>query len=245
MSDNSQPHPLSPQVQSAHPAVNVTLAIDEEVEHAPPSILLTLAFCLSFVPLIGLLGGGYAVWDLWAAARRHQAAHGLAYAALAIQLLYAILALTVALVIFQLPLVNNSALNKPSVQVGQRFLSAVRIGDGDQVASFLDSGIVPTIVPSLPSYKKSIQVNPQIVSEETLTSPKFQDASLAMYKGHNASLQVWRVGNDQASTHYFVLTLAQNAQNEWRVVGVLSLDAGGDQTARTIAHQVRNNTFGQ
>ena len=242
MPDPSLP---TPSPKQSHRAVNVTLAIDEEVEHAPPSLLLTIAFGLSFVPFLGIIGGGYAGWDLWSAARKQQTAHGLAYAALAIQLLYAILAVTVAVVIFQLPLLNNSTLSKPVVQVGQKFLQAVRIGDGDQVASFLDSQVVDATVSSLASYKRSIQFNPQIVSEETITNPKYQDASLTSYSGTSASLQIWRVGSDQSSTHYFILTLAQNAQSEWRVVSVLSLDAGGDQTARSIAYRVRNNTFGQ
>lgn len=239
------PNPSAHVARPARPAVNVTLQIDEEPEHQPPTIPLTIAFVLSFVPILGLLGAGLAGFDLWSAARKKLPSHGLAYAAIAIQLLYTILGLTLYLVVFQLPFTDRGSLNDPAVQVGQKFLQAVRTGDKEQVASLTDTSYTASFVTAVDGYRPSIQYNPQSVSAETIQVARYQDSGLTAYNGQPASLQIWRVSSNQNTTHYFILTVARNARAEWRVIGVLGLDASGDQTARTIARQVRNNTFGQ
>lgn len=231
----SQPH---------HQALNVTLAIDEEVEHAPPTILLSIAFALSFIPLVGVIGGVLAGWDIVRSKRQQTAVHGLAYAALALQLLYGVLGVTLYLVVFQLPLLNRASLSDPAVQVGQRFLLAVRAGEKEQITNLSDAGLQQTLLDSVAGYQKTIQYNPQNVTAETISKPTFQDKSLAAYGSRPASVQIWRVGTGQSTAHYFILTLGQTAEAQWRVVGVLGLDAVGDQSARTVARQIRNTTFG-
>lgn len=227
-----------------HPPVNVTFQIEDEPEHPAPSLALTIAFGISFVPLLGLLGGGYAAWDLWSSARNKITAHGLAYATLAIQLLYVVLGITLYLVVFQLPLLNNSSLNDPAVQSGHKFLMAVKNGNQSEVLSSLDPSFAPSFESSLTGYQSSIQYNPQLVLAEAVATPKYPDANLSAYNGRPASFQMWRVGTNQTTSHYYVLTIAQDITGKWVIVGMIGFDAGGEDTARTLARQNKNSTFG-
>ena len=234
----------SPDTKSAHrPPVNVTFQIEDEPVHQAPSLALTIAFGLSFIPALGVLGGGYAGWDLWSSARQKVAAHGLAYAAIAIQLLYIVLGITLYIVVFQLPLQNNSSLSDPAVHVGQEFLQAVKNGDKDRVASLVDPSIVGALQNNLAPYQSSIRYNPQMVLAETFSKPQYADTTLAAYNGHPSSFQMWRVSTDQTTSHYYVLTVAEDATGNKKVIGMLGFDASGEDTARTLARKNRNSTF--
>lgn len=239
LSSRSDISPAPSGVTNKPNPLHVTLDITDESSIAEPTIGEKVAFFLSFIPILGYIGAVIAGLTILTNHRNHRATHGLTYAALALQIFYTLLMLTALVIGMQ---IRQSSLNpaQPAELASQGFITAVQEENYGRAKAYFADSTSGALDVTLPMYRSSMRGTPLLVESRVNMKPTYRDGKFAAYNNAPMSYQLWHIGSRDTNSQYLILTLAQVASSDWRIIQAQSLEAPGEVSARSVLDQVVN-----
>ena len=221
--------------------LHLDMSDDNETPEPRQEPWAIFAFCISFFPILGLLGLIIALHGVWRSHHARRRTSGLYYGVITMQLLYTILILVGVSLLMTLPRLSLPTSSTPDAKTGEQFIS--NLAANPTVAkdyidpSALDSpGLVTTL------YQDYGTKHPQLVYGEVVEKAHYQDAKLSQsHADQPVSLQVWKVGDSAEGVRYLELVLAETTDRTWRVVRL----SGGTSTGapQAIGAQLKDQTL--
>ncbi|MBP9827326.1 hypothetical protein KBC99_02495 [Candidatus Saccharibacteria bacterium] len=207
----------------------------QDTEGSPPDRNLILAFVLSLLPVIGLVGAGLAIYDLWQSKRTHMPAHGLAYGALVLQVFYILIIITLVTVVFRIDSFGGLAVTTNQARNTRQVLLANQKGDTAIAYSLVDSEAFDDLESELSAMRVIQTEIPKLIAEENVTQLDLRGSSVRQkYLAKPGTFLLWRVGQSNSSIHYVAVTMGEAEAGNWRIVSLTSVDAPSDNSALKI-----------
>jgi len=236
MPNDNQP-PLAPhKSKEGLDALNVTFAITDDVPVAEPSSMAKAAFGLSFLPILGVIGLGLALYRVFLAHKSHEKVHGLVYGAIALQLFYGLFILTGIMVSAQV-MQTTVSVETSEEKTAQSFLQAVRSGQAEQAQAYFIAQEQASGAVIIPIYRQSITSTPLLIWSQAAPTGQYSAANLKAYNGLPRSYQLWRVGGKDRTLSYLTILLVQTTDGQWHIAQVQAVETAGDASARAAAEQ--------